>query len=224
MSNNGISKSRAVREKLDHPVIDSDGHTVEFEPALLDYVKKVGGDSLVKRYREGLQGGLLGWYRQTPEQRREQRTMRPPWWALPTKNTLDRATSSMPKLLHERLDDMGLDFTVLYPTAGLFAPHLDDEEIRRGVSRAFNMFHADIFREYADRMTPVAAIPMHTPQEAIEELEFAVGKLGMKAVMMPGHVLRPIPSAQSSGTAARAARWFDNLCFDSEYDYDPVWA
>ncbi|MDO8434286.1 MAG: amidohydrolase family protein [Candidatus Binatus sp.] len=224
MSNNGISKSRAVREKLDHPVIDSDGHTVEFEPALLDYIKKVGGDAMVKRYHDALQGGLFAWYRQSPEQRRELRTTRPPWWALPTKNTLDRATSSMPKLLHERLDDIGLDFTVLYPTAGLFAPHMDDEETRRGVSRAFNLFHSDIFREYADRMTPVAVIPMHTPQEAIEELEFAVGKLGMKAVMMPGHVMRPMPGAQPAGTGGRPARWFDNLCFDGDYDYDPVWA
>jgi hypothetical protein len=30
------SKSAAVRGRLDHPVIDSDGHTVEFEPGFLD--------------------------------------------------------------------------------------------------------------------------------------------------------------------------------------------
>jgi len=224
MSNNGISKSRVVREKLDHPVIDSDGHTVEFEPVLLDYIKKVGGESLVKRYHEALQGGRFGWYKQSPEQRLAQRITRPPWWALPTKNTLDRATSSMPKLLHERLDDMGLDFSVLYPTAGLAAPHLDDDEVRRGVSRAYNMFHSDIFHDYADRLTPVAVIPMHTPQEAIEELEFAVGKLKMKAIMMPGHVMRPIAGAKDSGSPSRHNRWFDNLCIESEYDYDPVWA
>lgn len=29
------SRSRAVRARLNHPVIDSDGHTVEFEPAVL---------------------------------------------------------------------------------------------------------------------------------------------------------------------------------------------
>jgi hypothetical protein len=29
-------------------------------------------------------------------------------------------------------------------------------------------------------MTPVAVIPMYTPQEAIEELEYAVKVLGMK--------------------------------------------
>jgi predicted TIM-barrel fold metal-dependent hydrolase len=225
MANEQRSKSRAVRERLNHPVIDSDGHTLEFEPALLDYVRKVGGDSLVERYRGGINTGFLGWYQLTPEQRRERRALRPPWWALPTKNTLDRATGMLPKLLNERLDDLGMDFTVLYPTAGLFAPHMDDDELRPGLCRAYNLFHADVFREYADRMTPVAVIPMHTPKEAIEELEYAVKKLSFKAVMMAGHVRRPIPAAaRISPEAGRYATWIDNLCLDSEYDYDPVWA
>ena len=56
------------------------------------------------------------------------------------------------------------------------------------------MFCADYFREYADRMTPAACIPMHTPQEAIAELEFAVKELGLKAMMMAGHVQRPVLS------------------------------
>jgi len=30
------SKSAAVRARLNHPIIDSDGHTAEFEPALFD--------------------------------------------------------------------------------------------------------------------------------------------------------------------------------------------
>ena len=36
----------------------------------------------------------------------------------PTKNTLDRATAMLPRLMYERLDDLGLDFAVVYPTAG----------------------------------------------------------------------------------------------------------
>jgi hypothetical protein len=37
------SKSAAVRARLNHPVIDSDGHTVEFLPAVLDYLEQTGG-------------------------------------------------------------------------------------------------------------------------------------------------------------------------------------
>ncbi len=220
------SKSAAVRARLNHPVIDSDGHTVEFFPAVLDYLKQIGGAKIAERYQSrGFGGSFFGWYHLSPEERRDRRPTRPPWWALPTKNTLDRATATLPKLLYERLDDIGLDFTVLYPTLGLFPPHFEDEELRRAACRAFNAFHADLFREYADRMMPVAVIPMHTPQEAIEELEHAVKGLGMKAVMMAGHVRRPIPAvARTAPQAARAAHWLDTFVLDSEYDYDPVWA
>jgi len=224
--------SAAVRTRLTHPVIDSDGHTVEFEPAVMDYLQQVGGPRSVERYKtertKGMAsslGGLLNWHRLTPDERRDQRATIPPWWALPAKNTLDRVTAMLPKLLYERLDDIGLDVTVLYPTFGLLAPHLDDEEIRRAACRAFNTYHADIFREYADRLIPVAVIPMHTPQEAIEELEYVVKTLGMKAVMLAGHVIRPVPVvARTAPEAARYAYWLDTFCLDSAYDYDPVWA
>ena len=45
-------------------------------------------------------------------------TTRPPWWSLPAANTLDRATAHLPRLLDERLDDLGIDFAVLYPSRG----------------------------------------------------------------------------------------------------------
>jgi predicted TIM-barrel fold metal-dependent hydrolase len=232
MATTQASKSAATRARLNHPVIDSDGHTVEFEPAVMDYLKQVGGTKIVERYKAEWNkgsasslGGLFGWYDLSPEERRDQRATRSPWWGLPTKNTLDRATATLPKLLYERLDEIGMDFTVLYPSLGLLPPHLEDEELRQATCRAFNTFHADIFREYADRMTPVAVIPMHTPQEAIQELEYAVKELGMKAIMMAGHVLRPIPAvARTASKASRYAYWLDTFCLDSEYDYDPVWA
>ena len=87
------------------------------------------------------------------------------------------------------------------------------------------MLHANLFHEYADRMIPVAVIPMHTPQEALEELEYAVQQLGMRAIMMAGHVRRPIPAiADIAPQAARATGWLDTFGLDSTYDYDPVWA
>jgi len=215
------SKSAQVRAQLKHPVIDSDGHTVEFQPALRDYIRQVGGAKLAERYKsEG-----ANWYKMTPDQRHAERPLRPPWWALPTKNTLDRATASFPKLQYERLDETGIDFAVLYPTAGLGAPHIRDEELRRASCRAFNTFHADIYREYSDRLTPAAVIPMHTPQEAIDELEYAVKKLGLKVIMMAGHVRRPIPTvAEALPHPTRHAYWLDLFALDSEYNYDPVWA
>jgi predicted TIM-barrel fold metal-dependent hydrolase len=231
MSTASVSKSAAVRVRLNHPVIDSDGHMIEFEPGFVDYLKKVGGSSMVDRFysderNTGSWGKLSRWYSLSPEERRYHRPTRAPWWALPTKNTLDRATAVLPKLLHERMDDIGLDFTVLYPSLGLSFPHTEDAELRQATCRALNMFCADYFREYADRMTPAACIPMHTPQEAVAELEYVVKELGLKAVMMAGHVQRPIPAAASKDPDAlfNYAFWLDNFCIDSAYDYDPVWA
>jgi predicted TIM-barrel fold metal-dependent hydrolase len=226
------SKSTEIKSRLSHPVIDSDGHTVEFEPGVMECLARVGGSRMVELYKRRWNTGmaaslpaLFGWYRLSPEERLRQRATRSPWWGIPTKNTLDRATSTLPKLLYERLDEIGLDLTVLYPSLGLGAPHIDDEEVRRAACRAFNLFHAEIFREYNDRLVPVAVIPMHTPQEAIDELEYAVKELGFKAIMMAGHVIRSIPEVVNTAPqAARYAYWIDNLCLDSEYDYDPVWA
>lgn len=175
------SKSAAMRARLNHPVIDSDGHMVEFEPALFDYLKQVGGSEFVERYKAewnsinaGSWGSLFSWYRLSPAERRERRATRSIWWGVPAKNTLDLATAMLPRLLYERMEEIGLDFAVLYPSMGLVPLQLQDAELRRVGCRAVNTCNADLFRECADRMTPVALIPMHTPQEAIEELEYAV--------------------------------------------------
>ena len=118
------SSSAAVKAKLDYPVIDTDLHTIEFGPLLEDYIHKYGGSTAVDKFRKGLQRGsgyvANDWYDQTPEQRLARRSARPPWWALPTKNTLDLVTVSIPRLLHERLAEQGTDFAVLYPNEQLY--------------------------------------------------------------------------------------------------------
>jgi hypothetical protein len=62
MSRNG-SKSAAVRAKLNHPIIDTDGHTVEFTPGVFDYIKEVGGAGVVDRYKKALSAAVTigGW-------------------------------------------------------------------------------------------------------------------------------------------------------------------
>ena len=201
------TNSAAIRERCGHPIVDSDGHLVEFGPLVFDYIKQVGGPNLLERYAQsGIGAGFLAWYQQSPEQRLHRRMTRPPWWPFPARNTLDRATATLPRLLYERLPEIGLDFTVLYPTLGLFALVIEEDEVRRAVCRAFNTIHADLVRDYADRMTAVAVIPMHTPEEAIAELEYAVDTLGLKAILMAGHVLRPVPAVAEKGPRRRDTR------------------
>src|SRR5262245_28777965 len=143
MTPRAISQSAAVRTRLTHPVIDSDGHLIEFEPGFLDALTHVGGRTMLERFRSeerhtGSWGQLFRWYRLSPEERRDQGATRAPWWVLPTKNTLDRATAVLPKLLHARMDEIGVDFTVLYPTWGLAFPHIENTELLHATCRALN--------------------------------------------------------------------------------------
>jgi predicted TIM-barrel fold metal-dependent hydrolase len=216
------SEAQKIRASLKHPIVDADGHWLEFPPVILEQLKKIGGDIAVNgfvSFNRGVSKALAA----TPEQRKTTRRAQEAFWAVPTRNTLDRATELLPKLLYERLDEFGIDFTVLYPTSALGVPFHPDPETRRVTCRAFNIFIAEYFGEFSDRMTPAAVIPMHTPDEAIEALEHAVKKLGLKVVMMASMVRRA-NAAESSTGSGRAVRWFDMLGLDSEYDYDPVWA
>jgi predicted TIM-barrel fold metal-dependent hydrolase len=129
-----------------------------------------------------------------------------------------------PRLFYERLDDLGIDFSVVYPTAGLSFHRLQDTKMRRAICRAYNVFTAEQFKPYADRIIPAAIIPMYTPEEAIEELEFAAKQLGLKVIMVGGLMRRPVAAvAEAQPEAAKYAEWFDVVGIDSDHDYDPVW-
>src|SRR5262249_45431444 len=106
------------------------------------------------------------------------------FWGRQSTNTVDRATAMMPRLLYDRLDELGLDYCVIYPTAGLSIPRIADDAARRAVIRGFNIVTFDFFKGLEDRLTPVAVVPVYTPEEAIEELEFVVKQLGAKVCML----------------------------------------
>lgn len=216
--------SRTIRANLGHPVVDSDGHWREFEPIAMRYLKEIGGPGMVEAWGKKVRRFGEGAYGKMSQQERwDKRHGRPPWWTLPVRNTVDVATSFIPKLMHQRLPDMGLDFAVLYPTGPqLFAPYLSDDELRLAAVRAFNTYAAEAWAEFSDRCTPVGVIPMHTPQEAVAELEHCK-KLGLKAVALGSLIRRPIPALEAKGVGRRYSCYLDVLGLDSPYDYDPVW-
>ena len=221
MAHTKASKSAAVRARLDHPVIDGDGHWLEPIPIFLDYLKDTAGSAVVDKFIKKAKDTT--WYDLPPEERMRRRLHRPTWWGEPA-NTLDRATAMIPRLFYERLDDFGIDFCLLYTSLGLFFVGNPDEEIRRGVSRAVNRMNADLFKPYAHRIAPAAVVPVHTPQEAIEEATYAVRELGLKVVMIANHVRRPVPAFMREGAPLNEVRTYvDSLAFESAHDYDPFW-
>jgi predicted TIM-barrel fold metal-dependent hydrolase len=213
-----------VRSKIDHPIVDGDGHWVEYDPVFSDKMRKVGGDLAADGFLKAM-GTTRELLSMSVAERREKRMGQQAFWARQAENTLDRATAMMPKLLYDRLDELGLDFVVVYPTAGLRLPRIQDDATRRAVIRAYNTVSADYFSGLGDRLTPAAIIPMHTPDEAIAELEFATKQLGSKVGMFGSNIARKVPAAAANDPdTSRFAVWYDVLGLDSEYDYDPVWA
>ena len=102
---------------------------------------------------------------------------------------------------------------------------MQDPGLRAAICRAYNVFTADQFAGLSDRVIPAAIIPMYTPEEAIEELEYVVTQLGYKVVMVGGMMRRRVPALEEEHPeASRHVEWYDVIGIDSPHDYDPVWA
>src|SRR5262245_30896181 len=198
-----------IRARLDHPIVDADGHLVEFLPLVVDLLHEEAGASVARAFEEMLVG--------LTRASRLGHTRARAYWALPEKNTLDRLTVTLPELLYRRLDEIGIDFALLYPTFGLLVMTHPDDELRRAVARALNRYYADVFASHRDRLEPVAIVPMFSPAEALAELDYAVRQRGLKAVVMGGVIPR-----KERPDGSKIA-WLDTLGHESLYDYDPVW-
>ena len=46
-----------IRARLDHPVIDSDGHIIEFMPLVRDILVELAGESVAQRFDQVCDGG-----------------------------------------------------------------------------------------------------------------------------------------------------------------------
>src|SRR5260370_11596156 len=217
MASESISEAQRIRASLKHPVIDADGHWLEFGPIIVEQLEKFGGKRAVEGFR-AFNGRVSKRLTASEEDRKRRRRAQEAFWALPKKNTRDRATEILPRLLYERLDEFGMDFTVLYPTAGLGIPFHPDDETRRATCRAFNRFIAEFFGEFSDRMTPAAVIPMHTPEEACAALEYVVKEPGLKIGRMASVVRRRIAAVDT----ARSATWVATLLLVRQDKHAPA--
>ncbi|MFP6733210.1 MAG: amidohydrolase family protein [Rhodospirillales bacterium] len=214
MTNHDVKRTGAdIRAKLNHPVVDADGHMIETTFAVLDFVKQVGGADIAARYEASLKSDTTSSNRVAV------------WVGNSGPASIDRATAMLPKLLYSRLDEAGIDFGVVYGTHALTVLRLGDDELRPVVYRAMNMLYADMFKDVSDRLTPVALIPMNKPAEALAELDFAVGELGLKAIVMNALIRRPAPEVLAEAPhLAHLSLAPTSPAMDVGETYDPVWA
>ncbi|HEX9525070.1 MAG TPA: hypothetical protein VF949_18980, partial [Reyranella sp.] len=112
-----------IRSGLKHPIIDADGHWVEYNPVFAERIRKVAGDKAAD--------GFLAAQRRIPDslslsiaERKQRGVAMEGYWTRQSTNTRDRATAMMPRMLYDRLDEIGIDFGVIYPTAGLGIPRI----------------------------------------------------------------------------------------------------
>ena len=148
------TEAARVRSRVDHPIIDADGHFVELGPLLHDevisYVEDAGGAALRERFLTtaasfDTSSSLAD--RGDPTVRRQWKAM-PSWWGWQTAGVRDRATAHLPALLYERLDEIGIDFTILYPSMALGYFEVADEELSSVLCRAVNRYHTRLFDPY----------------------------------------------------------------------------
>ena len=78
-----------------------------------------GGGDARDKFEEMMQGASeagsggggttnSNWFTMTPEERQQNWEPATPWWFAPTTNVLDRATATLPKVLNERMDELGM--------------------------------------------------------------------------------------------------------------------
>jgi len=119
----------------------------------------------------------------------------------------------MPKLLYDRLDELGLDFVVVYPTAGLRFPRISDDATRRAVIRAYNIVSADYFSGLGDRLTAGGESSRCTrPTKRSPSWNSLRSNWARRSAMFGSNMARKVPAAAANDPdTARFAVWYDVL-------------
>ena len=132
------------------------------------------------------------WHDQTPEERAATRTPRGPWWSSPAGQTIDLATALFPALLYERLDELGIDFGVVYPSLGLVFLHTDDDALPPGdVPGPQPVQRRDCSRRSPTGSRPWPRSRCTRPRRRSPSSTTRSTTLGFKAVLCAGYVQRP---------------------------------
>jgi predicted TIM-barrel fold metal-dependent hydrolase len=90
------------------------------------------------------------------------------------------------------LDDVGIEWTVLYPTFALAYGKIVSLDYAAAACRAYNDWLSDTYLKRDPRFRGMALIPMQDPEEAVKELRRTVTELGFMGAMLPSNGL-PLP-------------------------------
>src|SRR3954463_9536808 len=83
----------AIRARLEYPVIDSDGHLLEFLPLVRDNIVDLADESVATRFDAMITRPRASRQHPGGDECRRRGLFQSAFWAVPTENTLDRATA-----------------------------------------------------------------------------------------------------------------------------------
>lgn len=81
----------------------------------------------------------------------------------------------------------GIDMEVLLISGAMFNYHLDEENCVR-FCREVNEEVAEVQAAFPDKCRGIAVLPMPYPKRALEEIDYAIGKLGLRTVSTASNV------------------------------------
>ena len=158
--------------RVNEPIIDSDGHIYENDREILEYLED-------PYQAEAMLGfpffpTLDGFHR----------------GAVISRINRHKSLQTNAKIWTDVIDRNNIEFTVLYPTAGLGFGFIQDPDWATVLARGYNNWLHDRYYNENNRLRGVALIPMQDPAEAVKELHRAVKELKMLGAVVPAHGLR----------------------------------
>ncbi len=110
-----------------------------------------------------------------------------------------------PKEWMEFMETVGIETTILYPTAGLAYGNIPYAEWAITLARAYNDWLAEQYLSKSPRFQGLGLIPMQEPEAALEELRRIVTELGMVGAMLPSNGLNLLLGAKQYWPVYREA-------------------
>src|SRR5207237_8464689 len=149
--------------KIRGGMLDGDGHLLERDAELLEYLDEpYRGNKTMLTFP--FFPPLDGYHR----------------GAILSRLGIHKDNNTTAKTWIDFLDGTGLESTVLYPTAGLAFPSIQDPSWAVPLARAYNDWFTDKFHKASpDRLKAVALVPLQNVPEAVRELRRAVTELGV---------------------------------------------
>jgi len=153
--------------KLKGKLLDADGHLIERDADLYEYLEPPYAGN------EGMLGfpffpTLDGYHR----------------GAILSRLEIHKEYNITAKVWLDFLDEVGIESTVLYPTAGLGFGMIQDPTWAVPLARAYNNWFTDRFHKVSPRLQAVALVPIQDVPEAVKELRRAVTELGMVGAVL----------------------------------------